>query len=397
MPPRRHVMLMVETSLGFGRDVLAGVSKYLIQHGPWSVHLGYKELISDPPEWLHGWNGDGVISRSTTPELAEWFVSRGLPVVDLTDMFGRNNLPSIWNDHEKIGEMGAKHLLERGFQTFAFCGFSDQLWSRQRQAGFERVVERNGFKTLVHGTPWSKADSWENQQQSIGAWVRSLPKPLGLMACNDVRALDVLDAARRVNVSVPEQAAVLGVDDDAVVCNMCDPPLSSISVNGRRVGYEAAALLNKLMEERDGGRTFADIVAAGPIHASVPPVEVVTRASTDTLAIADMSIASAVRLIREQACNGLTVNDVLDATGLSRSILERRFRKHLGRSPQAEIRSARLKRVKELLAETPMSLEQIAARTGFEHTEYLSVMFKREIGVTPGQYRSESKAAKEEE
>ena len=107
MPPRRHVMLMVETSLGFGRDVLSGVSKYLIQHGPWSVHLGYKELISDPPEWLHGWDGDGVISRSTTPELAEWFVQRGLPVVDLTDMYGRNALPSIWNDHEQIGEMGS--------------------------------------------------------------------------------------------------------------------------------------------------------------------------------------------------------------------------------------------------------------------------------------------------
>lgn len=396
MEKRRHVMLMVETSLGFGRDVLGGVSKYLIQHDPWSVHLGYKELISDPPEWLQGWDGDGVISRSTTPELAEWFVRRGLPVVDLTDMYGRNELPSIWNDHEQIGELGGVHLLERGFQKFAFCGFADQLWSRTRQAGFEKVVERHGFETMVFQNPWSKVDSWEAQQQALGDWIRSLPKPLGLMACNDVRALDVLDAARRVNVSVPEQVAVLGVDDDAVVCNMCDPPLSSISVNGRRVGYEAAALLDQMMAERDAGKSFAEIVASRSIHRSVPPVEVVTRSSTDTLAISDMSIASAVRLIREQACNGLTVNDVLDATGMSRSILERRFRKHLGRSPQAEIRNARLKRVKELLAETPMSLEQIAARTGFEHTEYLSVMFKREVGVTPGQYRAESKANKEE-
>lgn len=388
---------MVETSLGFGRDVLAGVSKYLIQHGPWSVHLGYKELISAPPEWLQGWDGDGVISRSTTPELAEWFLSRGLPVVDLTDMYGRNALPSIWNDHDEIGALGATHLIERGFQSFAFCGFSDQLWSRQRRAGFERVVERSGFKTLTHSTPWGKSDSWENQQQAIGAWLRTLPKPLGLMACNDVRALDVLDAARRVHVSVPEQIAVLGVDDDAVVCNMCDPPLSSIAVNGRRVGYEAAELLDYLMQQRDQGISFQDIAKQHSIHKSVPPVEVVTRASTDTLAIADMSIASAVRLIREQACNGLTVNDVLKATGLSRSILERRFRKHLGRSPQAEIRNARLKRVKELLAETPMSLEQIAARTGFEHTEYLSVMFKREVGITPGTYRAECKATREEE
>lgn len=393
MSQPRRVMLMIETSLGFGRDVLTGVSRYLVQNGPWSVHLGVRELIIEPPEWLRGWPGDGIISRSTTPELARWFQDTNLPVVDMTDIYGEGDLPTIWNDHQMVGEFGAAHLLERGFKNFAFAGFARHCWSTLRMAGFRKLVEASGGTFAQYDSDWSPAVSWDEKQSAIGAWLKTLPLPVGVMACNDVRGLDVLDAARRVGLAVPEQVAVLGVDDDEVLCNMCEPPLSSVQVNGVRAGYEAAKTLDILMDARDRG----EAVDAAGLHKRVPPIGVVTRDSTDTLAIEDAEVAAAVEMIRHRACDGLTVTEVLESTSMSRSIMERRFRKYVGRSPQAEIRHAKLKRVRQLLTETPMSLEQIAARTGFEHTEYLSVMFKREIGMTPGQFRSQTRSGGRED
>src|SRR6185437_15012889 len=187
----------------------------------------------------------------------------------------------------------------------------------------------------------------------------------------------VLDACQRVNLSVPEEVAVIGADNDMLLCELCDPPLSSVVPNPERIGYEAAALLDRLMRGEK----------PPSMHLWIEPLGVTTRQSTDVLAIDDPHIAVAVRYIRENACAGATVPDLLQQVPLSRTLLERQFRKYLGRSPQAEIRAVQLKRVKQLLAETDLSLERIAELAGYEHPEYMSVVFKRETGQTPGHYR----------
>lgn len=374
-----HVALMVETSLVYGRQLLRGVIRYLRSHQPWSVFFELRELGASPPDWLRDWRGDGIISRPTTPQLARLLRKKRIPVVNLNDVHDDLGLPAIESDHHAIGRLAADHLLERGFRHFAFCGFTGHAWSRKRRAGFAEAVAAAHGSCSVHESPWGgpSAHPWEQEQGRIGQWLRALPKPVGVLACNDMRGQHVLDACQRVHLSVPEEVAVIGVDNDVLLCELCAPPLSSVVPNPERIGYEAAALLDLLMAGKKPPRP----------QWTIAPLAVVTRQSTDVLAIDDAHVAAAVRFIREHACNGATVKELLEQVPLSRTILERRFRKYVGRSPQAEIRAVQLKRVRQLLAETDLRLERIAELAGFEHPEYMNVVFKRATGQTPGQYR----------
>jgi len=374
-----HILLIIETSLAYGRGVLQGISRYVVAHRPWSMYLDQRELLAQPPAWLESWEGDGIICRSTTRELATHIRRMHIPIVDLCDVYDDLGLPRISTNHHAVGQMAAAHLLERGFRQFAFCGFSGHDWSLRRRDGFLDAMREAGCECALFESPWetTRDHSWEEQQQGIGDWLSQLPKPLGVLASNDLRGQQVLDACRREDLAVPEAVAVIGVDNDDLLCGLCAPPLSSVILNSQRVGYEAAAMLDRLMRETPDE----------PPHLSIEPLGVMTRQSTDVLAIDDPLVASAVKYIREHACQGIAVEDVLKHVPLSRSILEKRFRKFLKRSPQEEIRNVQLKRIKELLAKTDLSLEQIAHLAGYEHSEYMSVVFKREVGQTPGNFR----------
>lgn len=373
---------MVETSLVYGRQLLHGIIRYLREHEPWSVFFELRELGAAPPAWLKDWHGDGIICRPTSPALAELFRKKKIPVVNLNDVHDDLGLPLLESDHHALGKLAADHLLERGFRQFGFCGFSGHAWSRKRHEGFRAAIEEAGHACAEYASPWGgpRAHPWEEEQEQIGDWLQALPRPLGVLACNDMRGQHVLDACQRIKLGVPEEVAVIGVDDDVLLCELCDPPLSSVVPNAERVGYEAAALLERLMH---GGKPGQPVTL-------IPPLGVTVRQSTDVLAIDDAPIAAAVRFIREHACEGISVKQVLDHVPLSRTILEKRFRKYLGRSPQAEIRGVQIKRVRELLAETDLRLERIAELAGYEHPEYMSVVFKRETGLTPGQYRRQA-------
>jgi len=381
---RKRIMLIVETSLSYGRDVLKGINSYVVTHEPWSFYLEQRELIVEHPAWLESWDGDGVISRSTTPAMAEIINQKKIPLVDMTDVLGKTCFPFVSINEEMIGTLAANHLLERGFRNFGFCGFAGHLWSQKRFKGFERTINDAGFESHFYQSAWSLSNtgSWETQQEKVGEWLNQIPRPSGIMACNDMRGQHVLDACRRQKISVPEEIAVIGVDNDELLCDLCDPPLSSVILNSERVGYEASRILDKLMK--------GEFQEAKEVN--FPPVGIETRLSTDVLAIEDPLIASAVQFIRNNACEGITVSDVLKKYPVSRSILERRFRQFLKRSPQAEIRNVQLRRVKQLLAETDLSLEKISTLAGYEHSEYMSVVFKRELKMTPGQFRKQSRS-----
>jgi LacI family transcriptional regulator len=201
------------------------------------------------------------------------------------------------------------------------------------------------------------------------------------MACNDIRGQHVIDACRRLRLDVPEQASVLGVDNDELLCRLCSPPLSSVITNAEGVGLKAAEMLSELM----AGKRLSTP------YQLIRPIDVAIRQSTDAMAIDDRSIATALRYIREHACRGVTVDEVVKHTTISRSSLERKVRKYLGRTPQEEIRHAQVNRARELLATTDLSAERIAELCGFEHPEYLHVVFKRVTGLTPGQFRKQAK------
>jgi LacI family transcriptional regulator len=294
--------------------------------------------------------------------------------------------PSIETDDDEVARLVVAHFQERGFRHFAYCGFVGANYSDRRQRFFTEHLTRAGYP--VHAfQPTERLGGggvydWERHhlthQEHVVRWLKELPLPVGLMACNDIRGQQVLNACRDAGIAVPDEVAVIGVDNDDGLCNLSDPPLSSVLPNARRIGYEAAALLDRLMAG----------ASAAPGTTYVKPLGIVTRHSTDVLAIEDRDVAAAVRFIRENAWTGIKVDDVLQVVPLSRSVLERRFVKLLGRTPKAEIVRLQLERVKELLAETEYPLSQVAAMAGFEHPEYLSVVFKNKTGQTPGQYRA---------
>jgi LacI family transcriptional regulator len=387
MTKRPHVALIVETSLHYGRQILSGITRYLRSHQTWHVFLEQRELWTAPPTWLRQWRGDGVICRKTTPELARVLAKAGIPLVDLTDGVPPMGAgaPRIEADHVAVARLAADHLMDRGFRNFAFCGFEEQAWARQRREGFVAALAERGFTCNVWESPWigPHARSWEREQEQIARWLKTLPLPVGLMACNDMRGQHVLDACKRIDLAVPEEVAVIGCDDDDVLCNLCQPPLSSVIPNPSRVGYEAAALLDRMMLGEAPPR----------IPLLIEPVGVQTRQSTDVLAIDDPAVASVLRYIRERAFHGVSMKEVLKHAAMSRSLLERKFRQYLGHSPKAEIRSVQLKRVKQLLAESDLSLTEISQLAGYAHSEYMSVVFKRETGHTPGQFRAASNSA----
>ena len=378
MEHRPHVALVIETSLVYGRRIVRGITSYIHAHQPWSVFLDQREDQSPAPAWLESWRGDGVICRMTNLRLAEALVRTGVPIIDLNDYLDLG-LPGIWSDHAAIGRLAARHLLECGFRQFAFCGFSGQKWAIHRRDGFSHFIEQSGHPCTVYESRWTQRHSrpWEQERQKLAAWIESLPKPVGIMACNDMRGQQVLDACRAAEVAVPDEVAVIGVDNDELLCELCDPPLSSVVPNPERIGYEAAAWLDELMS----GRRLTER------ERRIEPQGIATRQSTDVLAIEEPSIAAAVRLIRQTACSGLTVPQIVERVGVSRSVLERGFHKYLGRTPQAEIRQVQVKRVKELLAQTELPLAEIAELAGYEHPEYMCVVFKRETGCTPGEFR----------
>ena len=392
MPKRKKVALLIESSRAYGRGLLQGVSAYLHTHPDWSVYLQSRSPEDPPPPWLDGWDGDGIIARVESRRLEAAIVKTGLPAVDVRGAFGLD-MPLVETNERSTCQLAFEHLSSRGFRHLAFCGFEGANYSERRLRYFKELATATGFSFQSYESPLPGKPDGELMLSSrehlallttasLTRWLQQLPKPVGLFACNDVCGQQVLNACREAGIAVPEQIAVLGVDNDTVHCELSEPPLSSIQLNTTRIGIVAAELLDDMMENRgtSPGKTFID--AAG----------LVVRQSTDIIAVDDPVVATAVRFIRQNAHASISVEDIVRAAGISRRQLERRFKLHLERTPNDELQRIRLRRVKDLLLTTGMPLTEIAGKAGFEHPEYLSTVFKKAVGVTPMAFRKRQKA-----
>lgn len=370
------VLLFVETSREFGRGLLYGIARYSRLHGPWRVYRRPGGLDSSLPEWKE-LKIDGAIVRDV--KMAESLAQSGFPVI-----FAQHNResyapsPAIITDSAAIGHMAAEHFLDRGFQHFAYCGLDDFIWSRRRARCFAERIERAGFSVDVYQQPAARSKrAWRGEQDLIARWLRSLPTPVALMCCNDDRALQVIEACKLADLYVPDHVAVLGVDNDVLVCDLADPPISSIALNTEAAGHEAARLLDRLMK---GGKLTGQTVWVRPTH-------IATRMSTDMLAVTDSEVAAAVRFIRRNPNRLKQVNDVVRATNISRRVLEKRFKAILRHSVYQEIRRVRVNYIIQLLLGTDMSVTEIAARSGFEGVEHIARYFRKETGMSLRVYR----------
>ncbi len=387
---RRQVALLIDFSRWYGRRILLGVAKFVRQHHEWSVQSEEWRWTDPVPDWIKNWKGDGIIAWLETPELAAMVQDLGVPAVDVRGSSGCG-LPLIDTENQIVGTLAAEHLMQRGFRHYAFCGFVGANYSDTRSHWFCERLAQAGYACDIYDPPEVSRNTQSIElekrgllfQDDLGRWLKSLPKPVGIMACNDIRGQQVMNACRRVDVLVPEEVAVIGVDNDELFCELSDPPLTSIALDTLRIGYEAAALLERMMSREKPPDQ--------PIL--IPPKGIVTRRSTDVLAMDDRQLAAGARFLREHVFDNISVNDMARAAGMSRRVFERRFVSQIGRPPKAEVLRLRLERVKELLAGTDWSLAQISERTGFKHSEYLHTIFTQKTGTTPGKFRATAKSS----
>jgi len=380
-----RVALLIESSKGFGRGALLGINRYVKEHEHWSIYLEPRDLAAAPPPWLHRWQGDGIIARITEPRIADAVMKAGLPTVNISAAMPELSIPRIESNPRSQARFAARHFIERGFRSFAFCGEKRQFssWSARIAGHFWEQLREAG-QECVESPEFSLGQEnqidWDSEQEALASWVHQLKKPVGVLAINDPTGLRVLEACHLAEILVPEQAAVLGLENDELVCAMADPPLSSLVPNSQMLGYKAAEILDGLMNGRQPSEQVASVEAIG----------IVTRQSTDVRAHYDDVVAAAVRFIREHACDGIHVDDVVRKVNASRSCLDRRFKATLGRTPHQEIVRAKLKAAMQLLAETRLSLAEVAFKVGYEHTEYMGVVFRRELGINPKEYREQA-------
>jgi LacI family transcriptional regulator len=362
-----RVALLIESWDSFGRRVLQGIAAYAGAYGPWTFHHEHRTFDDPVPAGLAKWKPDGVIARIATPRMAAQIRSLRVPVVDLFEQHTITGASRVLVNHDAVARLAVEHLAECGFRHFAYVGMP-HLFSEERARFFARRVADAGAVALAFRP---------ERDGSLPQWLDRLPKPVGIMACNDAMAQRVLTACGEHGIAVPDAVAAIGVDNDEVHCDLCAPTLSSVDSNGYRVGYEAAALLRQMiMGRRRSPRTVV-----------VDPSGVVRRRSTDVLAFADPRVAAVLRYIRDHACEGLTTRDVLRNSRLSRATLDRCFRRFLKRTPRAEIARVQARRMQELLVTTDLPLKQIARLAGFAREETMYRVFKRETGLTPAQHR----------
>lgn len=382
--PILQVAVLVDTSRSYGQDIVAGVRRYVAEHGPWSLYLEPRDLLSSFPEWLEQWPGDGILARTGNPQMLERLKATRLPVVELRDSSPGQPFPFVGMDNSQIGTQVADHLRNRGFQRFAAYLEPSQEYFRERIQRFQNRLGEQGLPcTVFRAFPPGDRPRWDEHQRALADWLHSLEKPVGIFATSDQLGFWLLDAARRAGISVPEQVAVVGAENDRTLCETASPPLSSVQFRGRTVGYAAAELLDRWI--RSGRKT------PPTKKILIPGGAVIARQSSDIVAVEDAQLARALAYIRQHATENIGVNDVARSASLSRSSLERRMKNLIGRSPGEEINRIRFGIVERLLTQTDLTLDAIAAKAGFTHPQYMAEAFRKRTGETPGHYRKRLK------
>lgn len=390
MPKQRKIILVMETSRAYERSILRGIARYARMHGPWVFHRsapfywGANETKKSLDSLLR-LGVDGIVLRERRNcDQMERILSLGLPVVvsPFTEPFA--GLANILTDDVAIGRMAAEYLLHRGFRQFAYCGFGDSFfWSRERGRSFCRRIREAGFETRRYEYEQSESAlrrSWEAEQGILVKWLKSLPKPVGVMACNDDRSQYILEACKLADVQVPEQVAVIGAGNDDLICDLAAPPLSSVALSTQKAGYEAAEALDALMNSRT--------IPGGTIV--VRPSHVVTRRSTDVFAIADRCVLDVLRHIHARARREpVQVEDLLKWVPVSRRSLYDRFAQVLGRSVHDEIKRVRMDECARLLISTELPISEIASQLGYPDAKNLARYFRQSMGLSPLEYRKQ--------
>ncbi len=375
-----RIGLLMERMVGFNHEVLQGIRDFAGPSRRWACH--FADPLPENVSLVAEWGAAGMLAFLLDGEVSESIHRSGIPAVDVANWLPASKVPRVSVDDQAVGSLAAAYLMGLGLSDFAFAGNTDNAYAKSRMVGFLRKLEFEGHRPAVfYGNlarfPKASSSTLGPVDQELSEWLESLPKPVGVFAVNDEMALAVSECCHSVGLDVPDDVAILGVDNDPYLCALGYPPLSSIAIPSRKIGFEAASLLQRMMM---GGTARSEPLL-------IPPITVIARQSTNILAIEDPDLVAAVRFIRERPMASLSVSDVVDHVPISRRTLEKLFMKHLGRSPHEEIQHVKMAEAQRLLAETDLTLEAVAKRTGFSSAPWFVSSFKQQFGITPATYR----------
>jgi len=384
---QKRVALLIETSRAYGRGIFAGIANFVQANQHWTVLYQERYLEQCAPRSLLEEKPDGILMRVGDRRVSGGIIRTGIPTVDLLDEPRKDGCPVCLIDDFSVAELAAEHLLTNGFANFAFCGFRGVPFSERRKMGFVAALHKRHFDVSVYLTSSSISNfHWAEERgyrdvDGLANWLAGLEKPVGLFACNDVRALQVLQVCEAKGFAVPDEIAVLGVDNDEVITQLSKPKLTSIQPNTFQSGLQACLCLDHLMAKRPPAK-WVELI---------PPIGVVERDSTNSVGTTDALVAAAIRLIRQKACDGLTVKQILVELQTSRTHLDGKFKQIVGRSVHGEIDRVKKKRVCQLLRASDHTLAEIAVQTGYYSVSHLSRAFRKTFGLWPGEFRKRSR------
>lgn len=378
------IILLFDISEQYGQNLMMGIVRYFKENSnalfckmPYYYRetLGVKGIINFAKEW----GAQGIIAQIKNKSDAKKIIDAGIHLIteDFHERF--DEVSNITGGYFEAGQMGAEYFVNKGFKHFAFYGFKNIVWSRERSIGFESYLKERSFNVYYfnHEDDQQTTDLWHYKPSALSEWLQQLPKPIAIMTCDDARGQHITEACKHANISIPEDVIVLGVDNDELTCNLSDPPLSSITLDTEKGGYEAGRLMEALITGK----------ISKPENILVLPTVIVTRQSTDIAAVNDVHISQALTFIHQHLDHDINVSDVLAQVAIPRRSLEKRFLQTTGTSIYKYITKLRMQKFSEQLLKTEKSISEIAYESGLNFTNNVARQFKQIHGCTPKEYR----------
>ena len=379
------ILLLTDFSSGYSRNLLKGIVRYSKEVGNWSFQrmpLYYRMLYGENGvvEWAKKWQADAIIAQLSDVNI-ELLNDLNIPIIVQNYRDRNKAVSNLTGDYFNTGVMAAKFFLNRGYRNFAFYGFKGAIWSRERADGYSHEIEKQGYKLAILENDNKDREEWSYNHTVLGNWLQSLPKPVALFACDDHFALQISETCNVYNINVPDDIAILGVDNDDLLCNISDPPLSSIVLDVENGGYNAGKLLHQLITKE----------ITEPFNIVVNPLIIERRKSTEKYAVSDKNIRTILNYIEKNYANHLSVEELVKQVPLSRRVLEKKFKEETGESLYQYIQNYRIDQFTRLLITTDYSLFEAALQSGFENYKNVSRIFRKYKSLSPAEYRKRYK------
>lgn len=379
------ILLLTDFSSGYSRNLLKGIVRYSKEVGNWSFQrmpLYYRMLYGENGvvEWAKKWQADAIIAQLSDVNI-ELLNDLNIPIIVQNYRDRNKAVSNLTGDYFNTGVMAAKFFLNRGYRNFAFYGFKGAIWSRERADGYSHEIEKQGYKLAILENDNKDREEWSYNHTVLGNWLQSLPKPVALFACDDHFALQISETCNVYNINVPDDIAILGVDNDDLLCNISDPPLSSIVLDVENGGYNAGKLLHQLITKE----------ITEPFNIVVNPLIIERRKSTEKYAVSDKNIRTILNYIEKNYANHLSVEELVKQVPLSRRVLEKKFKEETGESLYQYIQNYRIDQFTSLLITTDYSLFEAALQSGFENYKNVSRIFRKYKSLSPAEYRKRYK------